>query len=307
MGERALIKFVTGHDTLAGPGDDAACIDVNGVRIVVSSDVVTFEDHMVRGMTMEQFGWLSAAVNFSDIASMGARPIGILAAVSLHPETDENDYYDIIKGIRRCAEYCGTSLIGGDTKAGHGSVCGTALGVCEHKILTRSGACPGDLVAVTGSLGSASAGWYAALNGIGDKDTFRAAARPVPRIKEGIFLSSNGIANSCMDISDGLSSTAYAICGSSGVGMDIVKDALPTGKGVHRISEELGLDADDLMLHGGGDYGLMFTFGREHLDLLKDMDMTVIGTVTEKKDVFLTSEGKKRMMENKGYEHFTQN
>ena len=307
VGERALTERIIRDircNAHVGPGDDAACLDVNGIKIVVSSDIVTFDRHMLKGMTMEQFGWMAAAVNFSDIASMGARPIGILAAVSLPAETDEDDLYSIMKGMEECAGECGTEVIGGDTKPGNGSICGTALGVCDHKVLTRSGARPGDLVAVTGTLGSASAGWYAALNGIYD-ETFYAAVKPVPRIKEGMFLSSGGIATSCMDISDGLSSAAHAICGSSNVGIDITAESLPVGKGVENIAKKLKLSAADLILHGGGDYGLMFTFGKEHIDTISDMDMSVIGTVTKKKGVNLITEGISERMENKGYEHFT--
>ena len=309
VGERALIDRVIKNmrrSSYVGPGDDAACIDINGSKVVISTDVVTFERHMAKGMTMEQFGWLAAAVNFSDIASMGARPMGIVAAVSLLPETDENVLYDIMNGMDQCAEFCGTEVLGGDTKTGHGSVCGTALGVCEHRVLTRSGARPGDLVAVTGALGSASAGWYAALNGIHDKDAFSAVALPIPRVKEGMFLSESGIATSCMDISDGLSTTAAAVCRSSNVGMDIMFESLPMGKGVKNVAKKLCLSAKELMLNGGGEYELMFTFRKDHLEALhsSDIDLTVIGVVTES-GLDLITEGKAEPLENRGYEHFT--
>jgi thiamine-monophosphate kinase len=256
---------------------------------------------------MEEFGWLAAAVNYSDIASMGAGPIGILAAVSLPPETDERDLYDIMKGIDKCSEFCNADVLGGDTKSGPGSVCGTAVGICEHKVLTRGGARPGDLVAVTGRLGSAGAGWYAALNGISDKDALTAVKRPVPRVKEGIFLSKNDIATSCMDISDGLSTTAAAICKASGVGMDIVREFLPKGKGVDSVCRKLKLDEMHLMLNCGGEYELMFTFPERHLKLLhsSDIDMSVIGKVTEGNCADLIAEGKAVPMGNEGYEHFT--
>ena len=310
VGERALIDRVIKSirkSPYLGPGDDAACIDIKGTKLVISTDVVTFERHMAKGMTMEQFGWLSAAVSFSDIASMGSRPVGILAAVSLLPETDENVLYDIMNGIDQCAEFCGTDVLGGDTKAGYGSVCTTALGVCEHRVLTRSGARPGDLVAITGALGSASAGWYAALNGIHNKDAFSAVALPVPRVKEGMFLAENEIATSCMDISDGFSTTASALCGSSGVGMNIIFESLPMGKGVAAVSKKLGMSSADLMLNGGGEYELMFTFRRENLEKLhsSDIDLAVVGVVTDK-GLQLTKDGKTSSLENKGYEHFTE-
>jgi len=310
VGERALVDNILKNmrkSTYLGPGDDAACIDINGSKVVISTDIVTFERHFAKGMTMQDFGWLSAAVNLSDIASMGARPLGILAAVSLPPETDENVLYDIMNGIDRCAGSCGAEILGGDTKSGHGSVCGTAIGICEHHILTRSGARPGDIVAVTGALGSASAGWYASLNGIDDKDALKAVRTPSPRIKEGMFLSENEIATSCMDISDGLSTTALSICRSSNVGMEIMSEALPKGKGVENVCKKLGMDEEHLILNGGGEYELMFTFRKEKLKVLhsSDIEFSVIGAVTSDNVVNLFTNGKATRMENGGYEHFT--
>jgi thiamine-monophosphate kinase len=263
VGERTLVDRVIANmrrSSHLGPGDDAACVDINGTKIALCTDIVTFEKHLAKGMTMKEFGWFAAAVNFSDIASMGSRPVGILAAVSLPPETDECCLYDIMNGIDECAEYCNAEILGGDTKSGPGSVCGTAVGICGERVLTRNGARHGDLVAVTGSLGSASAGWYAALNGIDDKNALNAVKRPVPRIKEGLFLADNGIATACMDISDGLSTTAAGICRGSNVGMDIIWEALPKGRGVDNVCRKLKLSKRTIMLNGGGEYELMFTF-----------------------------------------------
>ncbi|MCL2142803.1 MAG: thiamine-phosphate kinase [Methanomassiliicoccaceae archaeon] len=310
VGERALIdrilKDIRGSSYI-GPGDDAACMDVNGTKVVICTDIVSFDKHLAEGMTMKDFGWLAAAVNFSDIASMGARPVGILAAVSLPPETDEECLYDIMKGIMECSSLVNADILGGDTKPGPGSVCGTAVGICDHRVLTRGGARPGDIVAVTGGLGSAAAGWYAALNNIDEKDALNAVKRPIPRVKEGIILSEKGIATSCMDISDGLSATAAAICKSSGVGMDILWEALPKGKGVESVCKTLNIPEKELMLSGGGEYELMFTFREEHLSVLhdSDMDVHIIGKVTEGNRTNLIADGKSEQMESKGYEHFT--
>jgi len=310
VGERALIERMIGRIGRCsgiGPGDDAACIDVDGVKIVAATDIVTKERHMPKGMTMEQFGWTAAAVNFSDIASMGASPFGILAAVSLPPETDENVFYDIMDGMDQCAEFCGTEVIGGDTKSGPVSICGTALGVCRNPPLTRSGARPGDIIAVTGALGSAGAGWYAAMNGIDEKDAISSVMMPIPKVKEGLFLSDKRIATACMDISDGLSTTAAAICISSNVGMDIMWESLPKGAGVETVAKKLKISEKRLMLDSGGEYELLFTFRKDDLDTLhsSDIDFSVIGVVTSGDSAYLTENGRKERMENRGYEHFT--
>ena len=310
VGERALVDRViakirgTAH---IGPGDDAACIDVSGVKLVASTDIVTMERHMPKGMTAEQFGWMAAAVSFSDIASMGASPVGILTAVSLPPETDENVLYEIMNGISKCAEFCGTEIVGGDTKPGPGAVCGTALGVCLHEPLTRSGARPGDLVAVTGCLGSAAAGWHAALKGIDETDAVSSVMHPVPRVKEGMLLSASKTVTSCMDLSDGLSTAVSAVCRNSKTGMDIVWESLPKGAGVDTVSGKLKISEKEMMINSGGDYELLFTFPGDKSDVLcsSGICFSVIGTVTDGDSAYLIENGEKRRLENRGYEHFT--
>ena len=155
IGERQLIedfKSFIRPEGLVGPGDDAAII---GKDTVVSTDIVTFDRHFPAGMTYEQFGWYAAAVNFSDLAAMGARPIGFLAGLALPLDLDSKAAYDIMSGIDQCCEFCGTGIVGGDTKTGPGIVAGTAIGTMDgRKPMLRSGASPGDIVAVTGPLGS---------------------------------------------------------------------------------------------------------------------------------------------------------
>mgnify|MGYP004492342999 CR=1 FL=1 len=134
LGERELIAdfctFIRKEGSV-GPGDDAAVL-TNGT--VASTDVVTFDRHFPAGMSYEQFGWYAAAVSFSDLAAMGARPTGFLAALALPGDLDAQAAYDIMSGISQCAEYCGTGIAGGDTKIGPGVVAGTALGTLNNSV-----------------------------------------------------------------------------------------------------------------------------------------------------------------------------
>lgn len=284
IGERELIRRMmravrpSGRD---GPGDDAALVDIDG-RLAICSDILTFNRHMPKTMTFEQLGWMSAAVNFSDIASMGATPSGFLISLAIPRDTDESDIYEIMSGADQCAEFCGTHIIGGDTKEGGGAVIGTAIGSMEgREPMTRYGASPGDLIAVTGDLGSAAAGWYSIYNELGLEDSELALMMPVPKVEEGVAMSESRAVTSCIDLSDGLAEAAWSICELSHVGMDFRREFLPAGEGVYEVRDALGISMDDLMLYWGGEYELMFTFRRDMIMKLYDNNVpfTIIGEV----------------------------
>lgn len=294
VGERELIRNimkVIRPCSGIGPGDDAAVTVADDGKVVICTDIVTFDRHFPKGMTYEHFGWTAAAVNFSDIASMGARPTGFLAALALPEDLDEDALYDIMSGMDQCAEFCGAEILGGDTKFGSGAIAGTAIGTLDGRApLTRSGAHPGDIVAVTGCLGSAAAGYFAAENGIDDRDSVFSLTVPIPRVKEGLALSGSGAVTSCMDLSDGLAEAAKGICRASGVGMEIEMSFIPEGEGVGRICRILGMDRRDLTLYWGGDYELLFTFKKELVHLLyeADLEFSVIGVVTDGDGPYIT-------------------
>lgn len=277
---RRILNVIRPSDN-AGPGDDAAIVDVNG-KLAICSDGLTFERHKTPTMTYEQFGWMSAAVNFSDLASMGARPIGIVASLMMPPDMKVEDICDIMSGIDQCAELCETYVIGGDTKEGTGSVVCTAIGNMEDRTpMTRYAANPGDLVAVTGDLGTPAAGWHSMNNGLGLSEAEYALNVPLPRLKEGIDLANSGAVTSCIDLSDGLAEAAWAVCKSSRVGIEIRREFLPIGNGVEEVHERLGIPVEDMTLYWGGEYELMFTFKRDMIKQLYDNDVsfTIIGQV----------------------------
>jgi len=297
VGERQLIENMLSiirprsKDTILGPGDDAAVIDgCTDGKVVVTTDTVTFQRHKPTGMTWEQFGWTAAAVNFSDLAAMGARPIGFLAAMTMPDELDESSLYDIASGIDQCCEFVQTDVIGGDTKPGAGSISGTALGALEGRPpLTRGGARPGDIIAITGSVGNAAAGFFAQQYGFDDEDSVFSLMVPVPRVEEGLKLSRSGIVTACMDLSDGLANAACTICKQSHVGMEIQWEFVPVGEGVAEIARRTDQDEKDLALRWGGDYELMFTFDKSRIQKLYDagLQFSIIGQVTNDRAPFL--------------------
>ncbi|AMK13272.1 thiamine-phosphate kinase ThiL [methanogenic archaeon mixed culture ISO4-G1] len=299
IGERQLIqdfKSFIRPEGRVGPGDDAAVI---GKDIVVTTDVVTFDRHFPAGMTYEQFGWYAAAVNFSDLAAMGARPIGFTAALALPPTLDVQHAYDIMSGIDQCAEFCGTGIVGGDTKNGPGLVAGTAIGTMDRRApMLRSGARPGDIVAVTGPLGGPAAGYAAIDKGIDCQDAKDALYMPIPRVTEGVKLASSGIVTSCIDLSDGLGTALNTVCEASGVGIDIEFSFLPHEEYVETVSEESGIPLEKLLIGWGGEYELMFTADPNRLKKLYDSEIEfhIIGAVNDAGHPELVREGKRSVI-----------
>lgn len=304
IGERQLIedfKSFLRPEGRIGPGDDAAVI---GKDMVVTTDMVSFDRHMPAGMSYEQFGWYAAAVNFSDLAAMGARPMGITAALALPPTLDVQAAYDIMSGIDQCAEFCGTGVIGGDTKPGPGIVAGTALGTMDGRApLLRSGAKPGDIVAVTGPLGGPAAGFEAIDKGIDCPDAKERLYMPIPRVTEGIILAESGIVSSCMDLSDGLGTALNTICESSKVGIDIEYDFIPREPFVEEISEKTGIPMEKLLLGWGGEYELLFTADPNRLRKLydEDLEFSIIGIVNDSGRPELVRDGKRSIIGNGEY------
>ena len=299
-GERQLIEDFRSFlrpEGRVGPGDDAAVI---GKDIVVTTDVVTFDRHFPAGMSYEQFGWYAAAVNFSDLAAMGARPIGFTAALALPPILDCQAAYDIMSGMDQCAEFCGTGIVGGDTKSGPGLVAGTAIGTMDGRApMLRTGARPGDIVAITGPLGGPAAGFQAIEHGIDCPEAKDALYMPIPRVSEGVELSSSGIVSSCMDLSDGLGTALNTLCQSSKVGIDLEFSFLQHEPYVEEISEKTGIPLEDLLIGWGGEYELVFTADPDRLKRLYDreVEFSIIGVVNDGDHPELVKEGKRSIIE----------
>ena len=302
VGERQLItnikKVIRPAKDARGTDDDAAILRTDG-DIVVCSDVVTFDRHKPEGMTYEQFGWTAAAVNFSDLAAMGARPKGLIVSLALPDDMDESDLYDMVSGADQCAEFCDTFIIGGDTKPGPGTVSCTALGDMEgRKPMMRNGANPGDVVAITGSLGGPAAGFAALKNGIDAEDAVFSLMTPVPMVNEGIALSGSGKVTSCIDLSDGLATAANIICEQSRCGMEIVWEFLPISPDVDDVCLATRGSDEDMVLNWGGEYELLFTFPKEDIEELQRTGIffSIIGHITNDDGAYLLRDDEKRRL-----------
>jgi thiamine-monophosphate kinase len=312
VGEKSMVRSIGSMLTSSarlGPGDDAAAIEFGERYLVVSSDMLWETTHFHPRMSWRQKGWMAAAVNLSDIAAMGAQPLGFLLAMGLPANLDENEVREMVQGAADCCDQFGTDYLGGDTKECSELVLtGTSLGaVPKNGLLTRRGARPGDLLIMTGTAGLASAGLLALELGATSERSLKALFEPQPRIKEGTLLSSTGLVTSCMDTSDGLSMSLYELGEANGVSFEVDESAVPVDPEVERLARMAKKDHLEIALHGGGDYQLIFTAKEdgveEILSVLGD-EAKVIGRCIGGRKNILKRGRSCRELEPKGYEHF---
>ncbi|MFI5382743.1 MAG: thiamine-phosphate kinase [Methanosarcina thermophila] len=297
IGERALISILTeifkapdgkekGQEgILIGAGsDDCAVLDLKGEDcLVVTTDMLHRTTDFPEEMTAWQMGWMSAAVNLSDVAAMGAEPIGLIMAIGMPSDTEINFVEALAKGMQACAEFCGTAIIGGDLDT-HAelTITGTALGkVKKSQLLLRRGARPGDLVCVTGYTGSAGAALEALqLKKSVTETVLKALFEPIPRIKEARQMAESGAVTSMIDTSDGLAMSLYDLARQSHVGFRIWEDSLPILKEVREFASNPD-KLRELALYTGGDFELLFTIDPQEMKKVQNIcNLTVIGECT---------------------------
>jgi thiamine-monophosphate kinase len=314
LGEREAIRIIERlikTDSVFGIGDDCAAVDLGDKYLLVTTDMMVTKTHMPKGMGPYDIGWSIVAVNLSDIAAMGGSPLGVVTAIGITRGHPVEFLEHLVDGMNDCARRFDTSVIGGDTKEHDDIVlCGTAMGLVDKdKILRRKGAKPGDLVAVTGCLGKAGAGFYSLKRNLGLKEAEDALKRPWPRLAEGQALGASGIATSMMDISDGLSASIFEMARMSGMTYEIDYSRVPRAPEVDMAFHDVERQKD-LTLNFGDDFELLFTVHREAERELAALSkklgcpLTVIGKVTSGEENILIDNGKREKLENLGYEHF---
>jgi thiamine-monophosphate kinase len=243
-----------------GPGDDCALLAPSpGMELAITTDMLVAGVHFLPDTDPQQLGWKTLAVNLSDLAAMGAKPRWVLLAGSL-PDANEQWIAAFAEGLFACAKRYGVDLVGGDTTRGPLNLCITALGeVPAGKALRRDGAQAGDDLWVSGQPGLAALG-LAQLQGKTQLPAalatrcISALQRPLPRIELGLALQNGGLANSAIDVSDGLLADLGHILERSGVAAEVFGTQLPyLPPGADPVL------ARQCQLAGGDDYELAFS------------------------------------------------
>ncbi len=296
LGERSIVaSLIKKFDPngIYALGDDTAILDYGKENLLITTDTICQKTHIPNNASPQDIGWYAAAINLSDIAAMGGRPLGMLFSLGLPASTTAKWLDELTDGIQECCSKFKVPVLGGDTKENDTiTITGIALGtVPKSEILRRTGARPGDIVAMTGQLGRGLL-WEQ------DKTNVSQYLRVEPQLKIGQILAESKAITSCIDISDGLSTSLHLLASASNIGFEIEFNSINLVPGLNEKEKMLAL-------HYGGDFELLFTIRPDKADLiLNQHNISQIGYVTDDISVSLIKDGASEPLENKGYEHF---
>ena len=324
IGEQGLLKKIQPYCASGVVGDDAAVLDVTaGHKLVITTDVLVDGVHFSdRTTTAFDVGWRSATANLSDLAAMGATPLGITVGLSLPGKTPVTWVEELYQGLQSCLQQFDTSIIGGDiTRSPVKTVAITALGeVLPHKAIARSLARPGDAILVTGYHGLSKAGLElllnpdlgAALNPTEKAFLIEAHQRPQPRLD--VVAKLRQIAPDAvvagMDSSDGLGDAIAQICRCSGVGAVIDSQSMTQCPILKKLPTDCPLEK--WILDGGEDFELVLCLAPQlarYLLSCLGTGAAIIGHIRKQSQITITTTH--QIIEREvseltaGFQHFT--
>ena len=287
---------------IEGIGDDGAVLrPESGRELVTVIDTLVEGTHFPASTPPADIGYRVVAVNLSDIAAMGARPLWMTLALTL-PEKPGQWVADFASGLFAAADEHGVALVGGDTTSGEFVVASIQItgDVAESRAVLRRGARPGDTVYITGTLGDAAAGL--SLMDSRDADAFLSGRflRPEARIAAGLELP--GLASACIDVSDGLVGDLKKLLDASGVGAELDLDSLPLSPALTSAFD--AAQCQQFAATGGDDYELCFTSSGPVPAELGGVPVTAIGKVTADLDLVCRAGGNVVEVDASGYRHF---
>lgn len=332
IGEFGLINRIS-KDTIINPknillgiGDDCAAYYASPDKIVLATcDMLVENIHFALSTcSPRQLGRKAVAVNISDIAAMGGIPCQALLSLGIASSTSVEFIDQLADGMKEEAKLFEVNIIGGDTvRSPLGLVINiTLIGEVEPDLIVkRSTAKPGDVIMVTGELGGSAAGLILLLKGEKyssvplniAKEVKSAHLSPVPRIKEGRIIARERLANSMIDISDGVASDLTRICKASAVGAKVYASKIPILSAAKEVGGLIKRSPLDLALYGGEDYELLFTVSPQKVDniiksLKKELNakVSVIGEIRKVQEGIKLEDlqGKVSDLQPKGYNHF---
>ena len=324
LGEFGLIERIAARlspqaGVKIGIGDDAAAIEpAKGLVTLITTDMLLEGVHFDLALSGPvTLGRKSLAVNLSDIAAMGGIPRHFLLSLAI-PEYVSVEFLDaFIDGILEIGGDFGVTLIGGDTCSSRTGLVISVTVMGEQLpdlIVRRSGARPGDLICVTGTLGDAALGLALLKAGIRDGAAITRHHDPLPRVREGIKLAEARLPSAMIDISDGLLADLGHILDLSGVGGRLYLEKLPLSGYYLEKQPLFEEDPFFLPLSGGEEYELLFTIPPDKMVAVESVLMAtgtptaVIGEITASCGLDLrTPAGTEYFSEKRGYNHFPRN
>jgi thiamine-monophosphate kinase len=321
LGEQGLLQRLQAYCPSQLIGDDGAVLSLkSGHSLVVTTDVLVDGVHFSdRTTSAEDVGWRAAAANLSDLAAMGAEPIGLTVGLSL-PGTVAVDWTEALyRGLTDCLQPYGVPIVGGDVcRSPVTAVAITALGqVQPNGVIRRNTARAGDAIAVTGFHGASRAGlelmlepdWNPNWSEEIRRSLILAHQRPIPRLDVIPKLRSLPIQRLAgMDSSDGLADAVLQICRASGVGAKLERSAIPMPPAFEFLAPDLAMN---WTLYGGEDFELVLCLPLEQAESLVRAiggRAAVIGEICRGDRVELTDRGEmypsQILSMRSGFQHF---
>lgn len=273
------LRAIATHPAARGLADDAAVLEVGGVSLVLTHDVLVEGVHFLPEDPPEDVAWKLVAVNLSDLAAKGARPVGVLLGFCLGDEEWDRAF---ARGLRSGLDAFAVPLLGGDTVKAPRVLGLTAIGEASAPVPSRSGARAADIVWVSGAIGDAGAGLRVLKGELADSPLLvERYRRPSPRLALGQALAP--LASAMMDVSDGLLIDASRLAAASGAAIRVDIDAVPLSDAcVEAVGDSL--EARLEAAAAGDDYELLWTATAERT--------AEIRAVAERLGVALTQIGK---------------
>jgi len=316
LGERKIIDII--HQRLEEMpnmpvpfGDDVSAVEIGGGKLaVLKTDMLVGKTDVPPRMSLMQAARKAVVMNISDLATKGVKPIALLASIGVPRHFKKRDIEQIGRGLNLGAREYDAYILGGDTSESSDLVIScAAFGIGEKKrLMLRSGAKVGDVVAVTGPFGKTAAGLRILLQGLSAQPKLRktlvdSVLMPRARLKEGLSLAQTGAVTASIDSSDGLAWSLHEISRASQVGFLI--DSLPIDEDAERFAKMHNLDSIELSLYGGEEYELVVT-AKPMLwkKIRKKVSLMRIGRVTKEKTLILKIGKEAFPIEAKGWEHF---
>lgn len=295
IGEFGLIDYIkksvrASSQVILGIGDDAAVYQTTaGTDQLITTDaIVEGVDFDLKKTTLFLVGRKALAINLSDIAAMGGVPKHAVVTLIMPRNMGLAQVKEFFRGLKKIADQFKVNLIGGDISRGPKLICSIAVigEVRKNSFVTRTGAKPGDLIAVTGTFGGSILGRHASFP---------------PRVQEGQFLAQHGV-SSMIDVSDGLIQDLNHLVSENNLGYDLDLNAIPINSAAQKLSKKTKKTALDHALTDGEDFELLFTTSQKKWNILLKQwsrkfktQVTIIGKITR---------NSKNRMNHKGFTHF---
>jgi thiamine-monophosphate kinase len=321
IGERKIIELILEQlekmPHMPVPfGDDVSAYQIDNNQLsILKTDMLVGKTDVPPSMSLWQAAHKAVVMNISDFAAKGVKPIAMLVSLGLPKKLTRRDIEEIGKGLNAGAREYDAYFIGGDTGEASDLVISLSLfGIAKKDaLMLRSGAKPGDLVAVTGPFGKTAAGLKILLDGLKAPPKIRkilveSVLMPHARLKEGLALSKTKAVTAAIDSSDGLAWSLHEIARASNVGFLINK--LPTAEEAEKFARIDKFDLLELTLYGGEEYELVLTIKpklwRKAEKAVEEVGgkLLPIGKVTAERQVLLEIDGKRQAIEARGWEHF---